>query len=323
MMGGPMRTVLMPEPISEEGLALLEGKANVVVAPDSTEQAIMACALDAWGIVLRSRARISQQVLAALPELRIISRTGAGVDNVDMDAASRRRIMVCNLPGINSAPVAEHVIALLFALMKQLPLMDAHVRSGRWAKRSAYIPLDVEGKTLGLVGLGRIGFAVMRKALALGLVVLAYDPYARDQYPGEARFTEDLGELFRSADAISVHVPSTPETAGLIDAHLLRQMKPTAYLINTSRGAVVDEGALVQLLQERKIAGAGLDVFVNEPVAPDNPLVSLDNVILTPHVAALTRECGVRMTVEAVRQVVDLLEGRTPPHIVNRKELQL
>lgn len=323
MKNGVMRTILLPEPIIQEGLALLEGKAHVIVAPNPTEEAIIESAPDAWGIVLRSRARITSRVLAALPNLRIISRTGVGVDNIDMEAANQHQVIVCNLPDVNTATVAEHVIALLFALMKQLPLMDSYVRDGKWSKRSECPAMDVEGKVLGLVGLGRIGSAVMRKCLGLGLSVLVYDPFVQVGPAESVRFVEDPAELFRSADVVSVHVPLVPETRGLITGELLNLMKPDAFFINTSRGQVVDEKALIHVLETKRIAGAGLDVFANEPIDPDNPLLRLDNVILTPHTAALTRECRVRMTVEAVQQVVDFLEGKLPPHIVNRKELRL
>ncbi|MDN5276198.1 MAG: D-3-phosphoglycerate dehydrogenase / 2-oxoglutarate reductase [Clostridiales bacterium] len=315
----------MPEKIIDEGLQLLKGKAEVVILNDITEQAIINEVHDAFAIILRSRAKITRKIIEAAPRLKVISRTGAGYDNIDVEAATQHGVMVCNLPGINSLPVAEHTIALMLALMKQLPKMDSYVRNKQWYKRNELIAEEVAGKTVGIVGFGKIGREVLVRCKALGMNILAYDPYIdKQQFNGDSiRFCDSLDEIFSKADVVTLHVPNIPETRGMVTKQLIYLMKPTAYIINTSRGEVIDQDALVEALKERRIAGAALDVFHKEPLESDDPLLELDNVILTPHVAALTKESGVKMAVEAVKQVIDCLEGRIPKYIVNRRELNL
>jgi D-3-phosphoglycerate dehydrogenase len=320
-----MEKVLLPEKIIDEGLQLLKGKAEVVILNDITEQSIIDEVHDAFAIILRSRARITRKIVEAAPRLKVISRTGAGYDNIDIEAATQHGVMVCNLPGINSLPVAEHTITLMLALMKQLPRMDGYVRNKLWHKRNELIAEEAAGKTVGIVGLGKIGREVWVRCKALGMNILAHDPYIDKQrfnHDG-IQFCDSLDEIFSKADIVTLHVPNIPETRGMVTRRLIDMMKPAAYVINTSRGEVIDHDALVEALKERRIAGAALDVFPREPLDPDNPLLDLDNVILTPHVAALTKESGVKMTVEAVKQVIDCLEGRVPKYIVNRRELNL
>lgn len=316
-----MKKILLPEKIIPEGMVLFEGKAEIVLTEGYSEVEIISKVKEVHGIVLRSSAKITRKILESAPQLKIISRTGAGYDNVDVTAATEHGVMVCNLPGVNNLSVAEHTVAFIFALMKQLPTMDSYVRNGGWKKRSQYISMEIEGKTIGIVGLGKIGYKVAVKCKALGMNIIAYDPYVEHLYKDEFSFCESLKELFEKADIVSVHVPNLPETRGMITEELLWSMKRNAFFINTSRGEVVDEGGLVAGLKEGRIAGAALDVFMNEPVDESNPLLKMNNVILSPHTAALTKECGVKMTVDAVKQVIDYLEGRTPPYIVNRKEL--
>lgn len=318
-----MEKVLLPEKIIDEGMELLKGKASIVITRDSSEEAILDEVHDVFAIVLRSKAKITRRIIEAAPKLRIISRTGAGYDNVDVQAATEHNVMVCNLPGINTIPVAEHAVSLMLALLKQLPRMDLYVRNGQWEKRSEFISEEAFGKTIGIVGMGKIGREVMRRCKALGMKILAFDPYVNDASLSDVIFCKDLEVLFAESDIITLHVPNMVENKKMVDEHLLKLMKPTAYIINTSRGEVIDQEALTNVLKEHRIAGAGLDVFASEPLALDDHLLTLDNVILTPHAAALTKESGVKMTVEAVKQVIDCLEGRIPPYIVNRKELGL
>ena len=316
-----MKKILLPEKITDAGLDLLKAKAQIVISKSIAEEAILDEIHDTFGIVLRSAAKITRRILENAPNLKVISRTGAGYDNVDVQAATDHGVMVCNLPGINTVSVAEHTIAMIFSLMKSLPTMDSYVRNGEWKRRSQYISMEVEGKVLGIVGLGKIGHEVMKKAKALGLNIIIYDPYMKGKV--DAFFIDSLDELFIKADIITIHVPNLPETAGMIDDRLLGLMKPTAYIINTSRGEVVNEDALINVLKSKKIAGAGLDVFINEPISMKNPLIGMDNVLLSPHTAALTKECGLKMTIEAVKQVIDVIEGKVPQYIVNRSDLNL
>jgi D-3-phosphoglycerate dehydrogenase len=254
-------------------------------------------------------------------DLWIISRTGAGVDNVDVSAATEMGILVTCVPGANTNSVVEHALALILALAKQVPLMDREVRQDHFDIRFKNLPCDLKGKTLGVLGLGRIGSELARICHhAFGMNILGYDPYLKSEvmatFQGWVDFC-DMERLFRNSDVISIHIPLLPNTKKIIGAREFGWMKPDAFLINTSRGGVLDEEALIQSLMEKRIAGAGLDVFAQEPLDRDNPLKNLDNVILTPHTAALTRECVIRLATEAAKAIIEVLHGKRPEGIVN------
>jgi D-3-phosphoglycerate dehydrogenase len=277
------------------------------------------------GVILRTGVFFSKELMGQADELQVISRTGAGVDNVDVAAATRMGILVTVVPGANTRSVVEHALTLIMALMKQIPLMDREVRRDNFAIRFKNFPRDLNGKTLGLVGLGRIGSELARICRqAFDMHILAYDPYvapeAKAAVKGWVEFCS-MEKLFREADVISLHIPFSPETQKMIGAQQLSWMKRDAFLVNTSRGGVLDEAALVQCLKERRIAGAGLDVFAREPLPEDSPLKGLDNVILTPHTAALTRECVARVAVEAAQATLDVFQGRKPNGLVNPEVL--
>ena len=318
-----MKKILLSETISDEGLSLLLGKADVVLAGGCSEEAVLADIKDIYGIVLKSKTKITRRIIESASELRIISRTGAGYDNVDIQAASDHNVMVCNLPGINAVSVAEHTMAFIFALAKKIPEMDGFVRNGKWNKRSELISTELEGKTLGIMGLGQIGYRVMKLAQAFGMKTLVSDPFVEKKYAGQTAFAASLEELFTVSDFITVHIPNMAQTRHLVSKDLLCLMKQGAFIVNTSRGEVIDEKALIGVLEQNRISGAALDVFENEPLALDHPFIKMKNVILSPHIAALTKECGAKMTLEAVSQVVECLEGKIPPHIVNRSQIKL
>jgi D-3-phosphoglycerate dehydrogenase len=241
---------------------------------------------------------------------------------VDVQAATEMGILVTCVPGANTKTVVEHTLTLILTLMKQIPFMDREVRRDNFNIRFKNIPRDLNGKTLGVVGLGKIGSELARIChQGLGMRILAHDPYltpqARASFGSWVEFCE-MERLFRESDVISLHIPFSRETQKLIGAHHLSWMKPDAFLINTSRGGILDEKALIQFLQKKRIAGAGLDVFEQEPLGKDSPLKELDNVILTPHTAALTRECVIRLAVEATQAAIDVLSGKKPSEgIVN------
>ncbi len=317
-----MKKVLITQPIHEEAVRLLEGRADIVVAPDPSEETVASLAGDVHGIVVRTTTRITADVIASARELEVIARTGAGVDNVDVAAATARGIPVCNLPGVNAGSVAEHTVALILALAKDLRRTDAAVRAGNWAVRNDYRARDLAGKTLGLVGLGRIGRRVAGMcSTAFGMRAIGCDPFVGDGVPG-VEMHDGLADVFRESDFVSVHVPYTQETHHLVGGELLRAMKSDACFINTSRGSVVDEVALIAVLGEGAIAGAGLDVLEEEPPSRDNPLLGMDNVVLTAHSASLTRECVIRQATGAARAVLDVFAGREPEHVFNRESLQ-
>ena len=317
-----MKKVLLSQAINPAGMKVLEGKVELVILADTTVETIKKMVIDVEGIILRTNIKVTREIMEAAPSLKIISRTGAGVDNVEVAAATEKGILVCDTPGVNSNSVAEQTLAILLGLAKQLKIMDKAVSEGNWKIRSTGKAVDVDGKTLGLIGIGRIGSLVAHKCRqAFNMKVIAYDPYVK-QAEGIELYSS-LDQVFQEADFISIHVPYVEQTHHLVNAKLLNLMKPDAYLINTSRGPLVDEKALIEVLEKGSIAGAGLDVFEKEPPSLDNPLLRLNNVILTPHSSALSRECEMKVHITAAQAVVDFLEGRQPKYIYNKKELQL
>lgn len=317
-----MKKVLLSKPINPAGMKVLEGKVEPVILSDSNIGTVKKMVTDVEGIILRTNIKITREIIDAAPNLKIISRTGAGVDNVDVAAATEKGILVCHAPGVNSISVAEHTLALILAMAKQLKAVDQAVHQDNWKIRYASKAEDLDGKTLGLVGIGHIGSLLAQKCrLAFNMKIIAYDPYVKQAEGVE--LCSSLDQIFIQSDFISIHVPYTKETHHLVNARLLSLMKPDSYLINTSRGAVVDEKALIEVLKNVSIAGAGLDVFEIEPPSPDNPLLKLNNVITTPHSAGLNRDCERKLAIEAAQAVVDFLEGRQPKHIYNKKELLL
>jgi len=317
-----MKKVLLSQAINPAGMKVLKDKVDPIILTDSSMENIKKMVADVEGIILRTNIKVTREIIEAAPCLKIISRTGAGVDNVDVAAATEKGILVCDTPGVNSNSVAEQTLAILLGLAKQLKIMDKAVGEGNWKIRNAGKAVDVEGKTLGLIGIGRIGSLVAYKCrLAFNMKVIAYDPYVKQAEGIE--LCSNLDQVFKEADFISIHVPYTKETHHLVNAKLLNLMKPDAFLINTSRGALVDEKALIEVLEEGSIAGAGLDVFEKEPPSPDNPLLRFNNVIVTPHSSALSRECVMKVHITAAQAVVDFVEGRQLKYIYNKKELQL
>ncbi len=302
----------------------MEAKCEVRVAPDFSEATLVREVRDCFGLLVRT-ARIPASVIEAAPGLRIIARHGVGYDNIDMAAATRRGIIVAITPRANALSVAEHVLTLMLALAKRLVEYDAATRKNGWEVRNSYGAVDLSGKVLGILGMGRIGSIVCKKAKAgLDMEILAYDPLvpASAMEQAGATVAKDIPSLLKAADVVTVHAPSTPETKGLIGETQLRMMKRSAFLINCARGPVVDEAALVQALKEHWIAGAGLDVFDPEPPKADNPLFGLSNVILTPHSAALTGECVARMAMHSAQAILDVVEGRRPEGVINPQVLK-
>jgi D-3-phosphoglycerate dehydrogenase len=317
-----MKKVLLSKAIQPAAMDLLAGKVEPVILSDNSVETAKRLAADVEGIILRTNIKVTREIMDAAPHLKIISRTGVGVDNVDVPAATEKGILVCYTPGVNANSVSEQTITLILGVAKQLRLMDKGVREGNWKIRNSSISMDVDGKTLGLVGVGQIGSLVGQKGrLAFNMKVIAYDPNVKQAEGVE--LCSSLDEVFSQADMVSIHVPYMKETHHLVNARLLNLMKPDAFLINTSRGAVVDEKALMEALEKKSIAGAGLDVFEEEPPSPNNPLFRFDNVITTPHSAALSRECELKVAMTAAQAVVDFLAGRQPTYIYNKKELHL
>ena len=307
-------------------MELLKGAGcEVILSPDTKPETLRPLIKGVQAVILRTGIQMTREWMDQADDLWIISRTGAGVDNVDVPAATERGILVASVPGANTRTVAEHALALILALMKQIPLMDRAVRADHFEIRFKNLPRDLSGKTLGLMGLGRIGSELARLCHhAFGLPILAHDPYltseTRHSFSDWIQFC-DAERLFKESDIVSLHIPLSPSTRKLIGARELEWMKKDAFLVNTSRGGILDESALIQCLKEKRIAGAGLDVFAREPLEKDHLLKTLDNVILTPHTAALTRECVNRLAVEAVQAVLDFFRSKKPNSMVNPEVL--
>lgn len=264
--------------------------------------------------VLNQHVPVTARVLDAWPRCRAVVHFGKGVDNIDVDAATERGIWVANVRDANCDEVSNHVLALVLAFARGLFIYDSEVRAGRWSYRAAIPRHRLAGQVLGIIGFGDIGRLLARKARAIGLDVIAH---SRQPVDAEDMRFVTLPELLRQSDFVSIHVPLMRETAAMIGSHELALMKPSAFLVNTSRGGVVDQRALVDALQAGRIAGAGLDVTDPEPPRQDDPLLALDNVILTPHVAWYSEESRERVTVEAAREVVRILRGSAPRSAVN------
>jgi phosphoglycerate dehydrogenase-like enzyme len=266
-------------------------------------------------INVRAYTALDDEALAHAPRLKLISILGTGTDNVELEAASRRGISVTNTPGVGAPSVAELTIGLMLGLVRAIPISDARLRQGTWQHIEGP---ELAGKTLGLLGLGAIGQYVARLGHGLGMRVIAWS-YSPDPQRAERLGVElvERDDIFRRADVVSVHLRNTPEVRGIVGARELALMKPSAYLINTARGALVDESALAAALGAQQIAGAALDVYTEEPLPPErNPFRELSNVVLTPHIGAVTREANTRSRAMPVDNIIAYLEGH-PEHVVN------
>ncbi|MGD9944232.1 MAG: hydroxyacid dehydrogenase [Burkholderiaceae bacterium] len=320
---GRRARVVLAEPMYHDaGEILLRGRCELTVLHSPSAADIVAAAAGAHALCARYPHRVDERVLAAAPDLVVVACSGRGTDAIDIDAATRHGVAVVNNPGFGLRPVSESAIAMMLALAKRLLPSDAWMRRGQgWQHRSNFAEfVELEGKTLGIVGLGQIGSETARKAIAaFGMKVLAYDPYVPVERAAAlgVEMTSSLPALLETADFVSMHPELTDETRGMIGEPQLRRMKPTAYLINTARGKVVQQAALVRALSERWIAGAALDVYEDEPPAADNPLFAFDNLVLTPHVGGLSGEAVRGMSLSAATQMLQALAGERPTHLLN------
>jgi D-3-phosphoglycerate dehydrogenase len=304
--------VVVADRLATPGLQLLRGVHGLdVIETVGRGPAVLADALvDASALIVRSETQVSAGLLAGAPKLRVVARAGIGTDNIDVEEATRRGIPVLTAPGANSTSAAEHTLALVLALVRRVPWAHASVLEGKW-ERKAFEGAELRGKTLGILGLGRIGTQVARLAHAFGMTVIALDPYVVAQHALSLGVELlPLDEVLARADVVTLHLALTDDTRHLINAERLRMLRPGAFLVNTARGALVDEIALVRALEDGRLAGAALDVFDPEPLPADAPLRTAPNVILTPHLGASTREAQARVAIEIAEAVRDaLLKG--------------
>jgi glyoxylate reductase len=268
--------------------------------------------------VLVGTGKINAKYLDKAPKLKLVARFGVGYDSVDVEECTRRGIIVTHTPDVLSSGVADHTWALILGFNRHIPLADRFTKT-KWERREGYIPFgwDTEGKTLGILGLGRIGLEVLKRAQGFPVETIYYDIFRREDIEEEngVEFV-DFNKLLKRSDILTIHTSLTESTRGMINEEALAKMKSSAVLINTSRGQVIDEIALIKALKEKKIKGAALDVFEKEPTPLDNPLVKLDNVVLSPHCASATWETRRKMAVCSVGNVKTFLEGKRPPNVV-------
>lgn len=312
-----MEKVLITEPIHPDAVAFLARRFQVVQGTGTGPEAIRRDGAGCAAILLRV-AEISAETMDALPALRVIAKHGVGLDSIDVEAATLRGIAVVNAPHANVNAVAEHTVALMLAALKHLPALDRATRTGDFARRGRVTNFELAGKTVGLVGLGRIARLVAAKLSGFGVELVGCDPCVTQAQ------VEDLGvrvlpmdRVLAQADVLSLHTPLTEQTRHLIGAAELARMKPTAVLVNASRGPVLDEAALCAALQAGALAGAGLDVFEQEPPEADDPLFALDNVAVSPHNAALTDAALRAMAMDSAQGIADYLTGAVPEFLCN------
>ena len=311
-----MARILIADRIADQGVAMLAEHHDAAVRTGLSEDELVEAVADVSALVVRSQTRVTARVIEAAPRLEVIGRAGVGVDNIDLDAATERGVIVVNAPLANTMSATEHAFALMLAAARNVPRGDASLRDGRW-ERGALQGVELAGHTLGVVGLGRIGSGVAIRARAFEMRVVAYDPFVSTERANSIGVELcSLEELLAQSDFVTLHTALHEGTRGLIGAEQFALMKPTAYLVNTARGALVDERALHDAVSEGRLAGAAIDVFSEEP-AIGNILTTSDRIVVTPHLAASTAEAQDRAAVDTVGQVLDVLNGRQPRFAVN------
>lgn len=309
--------VLVSDNISPKGIEVLEKAGLTVdVKTGMSPEELIGCIGEYHGLVIRSATKVTGEVIEAAANLKAIGRAGSGLDNVDRMAASAKGIVVMNTPGGNTVTTAEHSLAMLISLARNVPQATASMKAGKWEKKK-FMGVELYNKTLGIVGLGAIGSQLAKMAQGLQMNVIAYDPFLSDEKAQTLGVEKvDLPELYKRSDFISLHTPKTPETAGMINKDTIASMKDGVRIVNCSRGGIVNEKDLYEALTSGKVAGAALDVFETEP-PKDNPLLGLDNVICTPHLGASTEEAQVNVAVAVAEQIADCLINGTIRNAVN------
>ena len=315
-----MQRILVSENITGKEMDALRKQFDVAFEPDlwKSPQKLREAVRDASAIMVRNQTAVDAALIAAGGKLAVIGRAGVGLDNVDCTAASSAGIVVAYAPEQNTISVAELALGMMLCLARDLPAADRSAKSGQWDRKRFMNGMELYGKTLGIVGMGRIGFLTAMRARAFGMDIICFDPQVS---PDAATITEararlvSLDELLANADVVSCHVPETPKTVNLFDYERFSKMKPSAFFINTSRGRVVDEAGLVRALDEKRLAGAGLDVRATEP--PSGPLSTADNVILAPHVGAFTVEGQERVVTTVCRDIAAVLRGQPARNFFN------
>jgi D-3-phosphoglycerate dehydrogenase len=308
--------VLIAEKLAPSVLSVFGDEVEVRHVDGTDRPALLEAVKDADALLVRSATKVDAEVFAASNKLKVVARAGVGLDNVEVPAATARGVLVVNAPTSNIVSAAEHAVALLLAVARRVPAADQSLRAGEW-KRSAYTGVELNGKTVGVVGMGKIGQLFAQRLAAFGTTLIAYDPYASPARAAQLGIElVSLDELLSRADAISIHLPKTPETKGLIDAEALKKTKPGVIIVNAARGGLIDEDALAESIRNGHVGGAGIDVFVAEPTT-SSPLFDLPNVVVTPHLGASTGEAQDRAGTDVARSTLLALRGDFVPDAVN------
>lgn len=318
--------ILVSDPVSQQGINILQQHFEVDVKLKLPVEELIKIIPAYDALVVRSETKVTKAVIEAADNLKVIGRAGVGVDNIDVEAATKKGIMVINAPEGNTIAATEHTLAMMLSLARHIPEAHQSVKRGEW-QRSKYIGVEMRGKTLGILGLGRIGTGVAKRAIAMEMQVLAYDPFiSADHAKALGIELAELKDIFAASDFITVHMPKTPETQHMLDKKAFSAMKKGVRIINCARGGIIDENALVEAINEGIVAGAAIDVFEKEPIDPANPLLALDKVVVTPHLGASTAEAQIGVAVDVAEGIIAALKGEPvatavnmapiPPHVM-------
>lgn len=308
--------VLVTDPISEEGLALLRQHAQVDAKIGLKPEEIIPIIGDYEALLVRSQTQVNAKVIEAGKRLQVIGRAGVGIDNIDVEEATRRGIIVVNAPTGNTVSAAEHAVALMLALARYIPQANASLKGGKW-RRNDFVGTELRGKTLGIIGLGNVGSEVAKRARAFEMKLIARDPLTSVEFANKLQVKLiSLEELLRQSDFITLHLPLTPQTRGMLGAKELAMVKPGVRIVNCARGGLIDEKELVKAISEKRVAGAAIDVFEKEPIT-ESILFQSDNIIVTPHLGASTAEAQVLAAVDVAQQIIDVFKGQPARYAVN------
>ena len=309
--------VLVTDKVSDKGVVILQKDFPVDVRNDLTPEQLLQVIPEYDALVVRSETKVTKAVLEKATNLKVIGRAGVGVDNIDVPAATEKGVIVLNAPDGNTIAATEHTFAMMLALARNIPQAYRTMKAGRW-DRSKFTGVEVRGKTLGIIGLGRIGSGVAKRALAFEMEILAYDPFITEERAKELGVKlAEIDEIYANADFLTFHLPLTPDTRGLVNKEAFAKMKHGIRIVQCARGGIIDEEALVEAVKEGIVAGVALDVFGKEPVDPSNQLLTLDNVIFTPHLGASTKEAQVGVAVDVAESVGAALRGEPVLTAVN------
>lgn len=304
-----MYKILVSDPISPDGLKSLTDHSdfNVDIQTDLNETELAEIIPNYEGLIVRSQTQVTSNIIAAAPNLKVIARAGVGVDNIDVEAATKHGVIVINAPDGNTISATEHSMAMILSMARNVPQAHQSLKNGKW-DRKAYRGTELYNKTLGVIGAGRIGIGVAKRAQSFGMNILAFDPYLSEDKAKELNVTRaTVDEIAEQADFVTVHTPLTPKTRGIVDKAFFEKAKPTLQIINVARGGIIDEDALVEALDTNQIQGAAIDVFESEP-ATESPLVAHDKIIVTPHLGASTVEAQEKVAVSVANEIIDIFE---------------